>query len=168
MQIIHCLFVLNTITILLFSAGEEDEAVNDLVVLGLCISCFIGKRGAEFCRVTKGHMDDRASTCAECESKGATVTHCRQELHHKENNAANLIQCIPTDDIPPCCMELTIPKVECYSSGDSKGKPTTKSVIGYMIPYREELWKSWMNQFILQSRCQFTIRTGAQENQNTS
>ena len=58
--------------------------MNDLVVLGQCISCFIGKRGAEFCRVTKRHMDDTASTCAECESKGATVTHCHQELHHKE------------------------------------------------------------------------------------
>ena len=46
--------ILNTVAILLFSAGEEDEAVNDLVVLGQCISCFIGKRGAEFCRVTKG------------------------------------------------------------------------------------------------------------------
>jgi len=36
-------------------------------------------------------------------------------------------------------MELTSPKVKCYSSGDRKGKPTTKTVIGYMIPYREEL-----------------------------
>ena len=142
MQSIHCLFVLNTVATLLFSAGEEDEAVNDLVVLGQCISCLIGKMGAEFCRVNKGHVDDKASTCAKCESKGTTVTHCRQELHHKESNAANLIQCIPTYDILPCCMELTSPKVECYSSGDSKGKPSTKSVIGYMIPNREESWKS--------------------------
>ena len=65
-------------------------------------------------------------------------------------------------------MELLSPKVEYYSSGDNKGKPTTNSVIGYMTPYTEELWKSWMKQFTLQTECQFTIRTGVQENQNTS
>ena len=48
MQSIHCLFVLNTVATLLFSAGEEDEAVNDMVVLGVCISCFIGKGGLNY------------------------------------------------------------------------------------------------------------------------
>ena len=138
------------------------------MILGRCISCFTGKRGAEYCRIVKGHTDDRASVCAECQSKGATVTRCRQELSHKESNVANLCRCIPTDDIPPCCMELLSPKVEYYSSGDNKGKPTTNSVIGYMAPYTEELWKSWMKQFTLQTECQFTICTGVQENQNTS
>ena len=101
------------------------------MILGRCISCFTGKRGAEYCRIVKGHTDDRASVCAECQSKGATVTHCRQELSHKESNVANLCRCIPTDDIPPCCMELLSPKVEYYSSGDNKEKPTTKSVKNY-------------------------------------
>ena len=110
---------------------------------GSVSAALLAKGGLNFAELPRGsYMDDRASTCAECESKGATVTHCRQELHHKESNAANLIQCIPTYDILPCCMELTSPKVECYSSGDSKGKPSTKSVIGYMIPNREESWKS--------------------------
>jgi len=62
-------------------------------------------------------------------------------------------------------MELISPKVEYYFSGDNKGKPTTKSVIGYMVPYREELWKSWMKQVTLQSESQFIIRTGLQESQ---
>ena len=56
-------------------------------------------------------------------------------------------------------------KISCSTQKDTT---TTKSVIGYMTPYTEELWKSWMKQFTLQTKCQFTIRTGVQGNQNTS
>ena len=139
----------------------------DIAVLGRCISCFAGKRSANYCRIVKEHLDDRASVCVECKRKGATVTCCRQELRHKEENAAKLCPCIASNDTPPCCMELLSPKVEYYSLGESKGQPTNQSVIGYIIPYTEESWKSWMKQFTLQSGCEFTIRTGLQENQKS-
>ena len=139
----------------------------DVAVLGRCISCFVGKRSAEHCRIVKQHLDDRASVCVECESKGATVTSCRQELRHKGTNATEFCPCIATDSIPSCCMELLSPKMEYYSSGERKGELTGHSVVGYIIPYAEEAWKSWMKQFTLQSGCEFTVRTGLQENQKS-
>ena len=64
-------------------------------------------------------------------------------------------------------MELFSPKVERYSLSESKGQLTSQLVIGYMIPYSEENWVSWLKQFTLQSGCEFTIRTGLQENEKS-
>ena len=139
----------------------------DVTVLGRCISCFVGKRSAEHCRIVKYHVDDRASVCVDCESKGATVTYCRQNLRHKGENATEFCPCIASDDFPSCCMELLSPQVEYYSSGESKGQPTSPYVIGFIIPYTEKAWKSWMKQFTLQSGCEFTVRTGLQDNQKS-
>ena len=92
---------------------------------------------------------ERATACCECEQNGNSVTKC-QELHHDGENAFYMHKVTSTgSELPQCCLELQSLQVKCYSS--RPGERNDPYLTGYMVPYSDQNWAYWFQQFTLQT-----------------
>ena len=115
----------------------------------------------------KQHEEAGADVCNSCDDKQNNITTCRQQLRHDGSNATCKKKVDRCEELglPQCCLNLAGLHLECYASNPDKLK--TPNATGYMMPYNEEKWEKWLQQFTLQTQCEYTARNGSKANIKT-
>ena len=115
----------------------------------------------------KQHKEVGADVCTSCDDKQNNITTCRQQMRHDSSNATckKKVDCCEELGLPRCCVNLAGLHLECYVSSPDSLK--TQNATGYMVPYSEERWEKWLQQFMLQTQCEYTARNGSKANIKT-
>lgn len=135
----------------------------DVIELGRCIKCLKGKKSTVYCPILKGHTEQKASSCLDCLKTNTSTTHCRIVCGHTTvanhpSNAESSNCEDQTKQYPNCASHLSSLKIH---SAEHCG-------IGYLDPYTEESWNSWLTTYCIQGGIDFKLCTSKNNNTDSN
>ena len=103
-----------------------------------------------YCRLLKGHTEQKASCCLDC-----LINYSLQNCMWSAENSSCEDQ---TKQYPNCASHLSSLKIH---SAEHCG-------IGYLDPYTEESWNSWLTTYCIQGGIDFKLCTGKNNNTDSN